>query len=803
MTDTSKANPADSNGSHKKNPERGHYSDSSMNLSPSEIREGDGVFHEGATVPGVDAQVRAKQVDDDGPVEDEALIDEPAVRKADHPPDDNDQEGFSDDASADFSGDASFVLGKPRRVSSTSPPEQELDRFDKEEPESSAEVARTGDDDSMSDLSNDQSMDLSEDSRHGIGKPQRLDVEPDESPPAKSHQWLTGSATAVGAAGDRSARVDASVRPPTPERDVKPFEVGAPAGAPASMDDSTFFVEETLNYDDDSLAEGFFEEVSEDAATDELDDASQDIAYDELGEPKLTDSDCETGAADQVAAPAIDPDVASAAARSDKSAAEVKRSPLSNRSPRPSVTIGESQQVPEVSSVSNRPTPFFDATTEDAPRLSDGAKNLWVKEVWARLNDGDFGAVDLKNVEIIISEFLSAPSSAEFADELERLQRQLTELTAVSCATEPATDSPTSPSPAAIPPAVRVQNLAEAEVEARSFQAEDLEFEARLATVDGNHLHARRLYLDAARIWCEAGLLESAKSAVRNARRHLKRLSASWSERHPEEFQAIGRTITEHATSLDDESQRQRQEQERERIAAIESQRQVIFSLLVTHEDVLEALSPTAQVGLSEKDRNDLAPEAMELVQIRRRLESGAQVTLDMLRRDAEALNRILIAVLVRQRKSSSDARVQGQLEELGYGLSLPGPPKVDAQPAQPENAPRARQLFKDAYCRAFVSGRKGSVESSVRMFSTAVRQTPGEPLYRYFLGLSLYRSDEPEAGLEQVQIGAQLENDQQTPPANVNHWLEGVDSEQRAWLERIRKAAKKSRGSSAGRETE
>jgi hypothetical protein len=816
MTDTSKADPADSNGSHKKNPERGRYSDSSMNLSPSEIREGDGVFHEGAAVAGVESRVRAKQLDDDGSVENEAPIDEPAVSKADHPPDDNDQdpEGFSDDASADFNRDASFVLGKPKQVGSTSPPEEELDRLDKDEPELSEEVAQTGagDNDSVSDLSRDQSMDLSEDSRHGIGKPQRLDIESDDSPPTKSRQWLTGSATAVGAASDPSAQVDDGVRPPTRKKDVNPFEDGVSAATPAGTDESTFFVEETLSYDDDSLAEGIFEDVSEDAAANALDDASQDIAYDELGEPKLIDSaspDCATSAADQVAAPVIEPDEASAAARSEKSAAELNRDPSSPSSHEPSVAIGESQQLPDVSSVIHLPNPFFDPTAEDAPRLSDGEKPIWLKAVWARLNQGDFGAVDLKQAEIIIDECLSVPSSAELADGLECLQRQLTELTADSGAPARTTESSTSPSPVAISPSpspspsVRVQDPAEPEVETLSFQAEDFEFEARLVTVDGNHLHARRLYLDAARIWREAGLLESAKSAVRDARRHLKRLAASWAARHPDEFQTIGRTITEHANSLDDESQRQRHEQERERIAVIESQRQVIFSLLVTHEDVLAALSPTAQAGLSEKDRNDLAPEAMELTQIRRRLESGTQVTLDMLRRDADALNRILIAVLVRQRKSSSDARVQGQLEELGYGLSLPGPPQVDAQAAQPENAPRARQLFKDAYCRAFVSGRKSSVESSVRLYSTAVRQTPGEPLYRYFLGLSLYRNDEPEAGLEQVQIGAQLEKDQQTPTASVNHWLDGVDREQRAWLERIRKAAMKTRGSSAGQGTE
>ncbi len=782
MTDTSKSDPGDSKGSRKGNPKRGQYSDSSINQS-SNTGEGAGQFHEGSAEAGVESRVRAKQLSDGGSAKDEALIDERVGSKADRSQDDQDIEGFSDDASADFSRDASFVLGKPKQVGSKLPPQEELERLDEEEPEPTEEVAQTNDDDSMSDLSRDQSMDVSEDSRHGIGKPQRLDVDPDGAS-ANSPRWLTASTNEVGAASDRPAQGRDSIRPPA-------------ADAPAVVEELTSSGEETLNYDEDLLSESFFEGVSEESPATVLDDASQDILYDEKGEPKQVDSDSPDSGiiiSNRVAVPAISPADASVDSSSGKRADEASGDQSIDSSHEPSVATSALQQAPAAPPVFDSRKPFFDPNAEDAPRLSDSATAHWFKAVWAVLNEGTFEAADLSRAKATTNELLTGVASVELTDALECLQRQLSELTTFSVAQANTAVSSTATVRTETPSPPSANNPVEPDVERLRFHAEDLEFEAGLATVDGNHLYAHRLYLDAAQIWREAGLLESAKSAVRIAARHQKRLEAIWNERHPNELENIGRTITKQANLLDDESRRQRQEQERERTAAIESQRQVIFSLLVTHEDVLAALSPTAQDGLSEKDRNDLAPEATELAQIRRRLESGEEVTLDMLRRDADSLNQILIAVLVRQRKSSKDARVQGQLEELGYGLSLPGPPKVEAQPAQAENAPRARQLFKDAYCRAFVSGRKGSVESSVRLFSTAVRQTPGEPLYRYFLGLSLYRNDEPQAGLEQVQIGAQMEKDQKTPPASVNHWLEDVEREQRDWLERIRRAVKKER---------
>lgn len=133
-------------------------------------------------------------------------------------------------------------------------------------------------------------------------------------------------------------------------------------------------------------------------------------------------------------------------------------------------------------------------------------------------------------------------------------------------------------------------------------------------------------------------------------------------------------------------------------------------------------------------------------------------------------------------------AGVQAELREWGYVL-----PEADTTPmatvsAETPNPGRARQLFREAYTRVFFSNRDDAADESVRVLTQAVRHDPQNPLYRYFLGLSLYRLGKGEQAIEQIRIAATIEFQAEDESPGLNQWLERVQHGQRMWLERIRR---------------
>jgi|GEM_PF-2922715 hypothetical protein len=671
-------------------------------------------------------------------------------------------EDVSLDASEDYSGDASYVFGEPKLIDTETPVEETPARG----PSVPAATSSGSDDDeSVGDQSRDQSMDISRDSRHALGKPRQVSVEHLADAHTNSDPWTTGAASEevpVPVVSDADA-FGGDDEFPERDGDDEVAELGLLEDADQiedaelvdeseQLEESSATSDETLTYEDDLPGESFFGDVSGDTSQEALEDASRAVSY-AMGEPEpaeLADSTDDGIGEEGVAALGIDPGSPVSAPPDSGTGSDFSRDVSMDIDQDPSVAVGKPHEVasetvgvprkksrtwlkalvgtaviaggiflgiqfglldiesvtegtatspqgtdaqpdttvsavvPEdtdpdsVLTVETFPAvvpdtvpppaiedsapsafdasePFFDPNAEDTPRLSDAEKPDWLKAVWARLNDGGFNATDLMHAESTITKWLNtSPAPPEnLAERLKRLQRQIDELTSSTVVQLSAGVPAVPPATNAVFVLVSASNLVAAEGDKQQDQAEDLEFEARLVAADGNHLRARRLYLEAAQVWRDAGLLEHASAALRNAERHQKRLPATWQAQHAAEFQSIGRTVADIRESLSTENAKQLAQRQQDQVVAIRSLRQRILDFLDTHRDAFAVLSPTGLEGLSEADRNAVTGVAAALGQIRLRLDTpDADVVLDSVREDADTLNRILITVLVRQSRT-------------------------------------------------------------------------------------------------------------------------------------------------------
>jgi hypothetical protein len=88
----------------------------------------------------------------------------------------------------------------------------------------------------------------------------------------------------------------------------------------------------------------------------------------------------------------------------------------------------------------------------------------------------------------------------------------------------------------------------------------------------------------------------------------------------------------------------------------------------------------------------------------------------------------------------------------------------------------------------AFFSSQDHASAQAVRWFGQAVERDPQNPVYRYYLGLTLYREGRYQEALEQVLSGIRLESPGQRRLSQDA--LQRVQGPLRVWLENIRRSA-------------
>ena len=141
--------------------------------------------------------------------------------------------------------------------------------------------------------------------------------------------------------------------------------------------------------------------------------------------------------------------------------------------------------------------------------------------------------------------------------------------------------------------------------------------------------------------------------------------------------------------------------------------------------------------------------------------------------------------------------RVLNVMSSYGYApVKLPAAPSrgPETESASPVLTPvttdqidpiRAREAFSNGY-NEFYSRRPNRVSVAMRNFSTAASYDPANPLYRYFLGLSLRRDGHHTEAVQQVEIGVKSER-ASSNSSRFSTQLERVQGADRQWLERLR----------------
>lgn len=574
----------------------------------------------------------------------------------------------SRDVSEDVSRDIDYVLGEPERGDPSFA--DEADGFDLETGNSDAAEAMG--DGSVVDLSMDRSVDVTRQEAFTLGQPQDASQRHSQQ---KSRGWLKWLLAVAGTGGVAAGLFFA----------LQEFGIlggGTPAPGPeiASVDPADGGPATDTGTDPNPVPPATDPTISNpDAVTDPPPDTPTVASTDPPAEP-IT--------------PAIPPDV-----------------------PGTPVAAADPDPVPADPSVFNPNEPFFDPTAAVTPELSDAQKPVWLKAVWSRLNSGEFEATDLSWAQATIDRWVSDPSppSAELAERLARLRKQISELTGPVGTQAGIAEPPIRSTRTATFRNASYFDPESAEDTASGDSAEDLEFEARLVAAEGNHLHARRLYLDAAAIWSGAGKLEQANAALRNAERHQKRLPAVWKERHAVELARIARTIADVRGALSSDRDAELAKQEQTRVAEVQQRRAAITQFLDTHKDRLAILGDEELAALEAADKAKLAGVAAELQQIQlRHDEPDTNVTLDSVRQDIDSLNRILITVLVGHRNASETPVVATPVNP-----PKPDDPPVDptkpvdpSEPARTDFSPLLRTAMHDALIGRNVFSRLSALES-------------------------------------------------------------------------------------------
>jgi len=268
---------------------------------PDEVAQSDAVISPEAVVR-AESSAAADEVCEDG------LNRNDNISNASHHDDPSDvhgsdaEEDLSQDVSGDMSGDASYVFGGPKLVDVAATVEEAVARG----PSILAAVpSGTADDESVGDDSRDQSMDLSRDSRHGLGKPREVSVEQAADAQKQPGQWATalpGEEIAAPVANDTDETrradgfpgpVDKAVAQLGLQQNRQRIADADVVDEFAKIEESSATSEETLSYEDDLPGESYFGDLSRDTSQSGLEEVSRDVAY-VRGEPQAADSTSST-----------------------------------------------------------------------------------------------------------------------------------------------------------------------------------------------------------------------------------------------------------------------------------------------------------------------------------------------------------------------------------------------------------------------------------------------------------------------------------------------------------------------------
>ena len=159
--------------------------------------------------------------------------------------------------------------------------------------------------------------------------------------------------------------------------------------------------------------------------------------------------------------------------------------------------------------------------------------------------------------------------------------------------------------------------------------------------------------------------------------------------------------------------------------------------------------------------------------------------------------------------------RILDRLAAYGYAPQPIPPAAVAPLPAPPPRAGAAAGaaeptpagdgpaglavVFYASGREAFFANGPNALPQATRHFSRAVEQDAQNPVYRYYLGLSLYRQGKHQEAMQQVLTGARLETNGQR--RNSSDALERVQGPLRVWLENLRHSVGRRDAPVAGRD--
>lgn len=133
--------------------------------------------------------------------------------------------------------------------------------------------------------------------------------------------------------------------------------------------------------------------------------------------------------------------------------------------------------------------------------------------------------------------------------------------------------------------------------------------------------------------------------------------------------------------------------------------------------------------------------------------------------------------------------QVLALLAEYGYVPPSDSPPSRRVEPQHPLTNPASARECYTAALPLFYSQQPAELAQATSLFSKAVRYHPGQPVYRYYLGLSLYRAGRTDEAALQVKAGRRCERGSEEL-YRADAAMERVQGQIRTWLESVRYGA-------------
>ena len=214
-----------------------------------------------------------------------------------------------------------------------------------------------------------------------------------------------------------------------------------------------------------------------------------------------------------------------------------------------------------------------------------------------------------------------------------------------------------------------------------------------------------------------------------------------------------------------------------------------VASLATTEEQKRAALAQAlaAQVAANTASlKSDVEKVAVSVQTTQQNLQTTLAGTREELEKQIEVARtaaRPLPQDQMQQLSGNVSEEVLKVLAGWGY-IPLAGP---NDEPAVNADAELARQLFRDGYDEYYAED--GSDSAARRLFVKSVQHEPNNPVYRYYLGLSMHSLGENLEATEQVRIGSKFERAQGLS-GYVAERLERVQFTDRQWLNRVRTEA-------------